>query len=584
LALALYQEILRVTPGDKRNQQAYVAAHAQAKQLGKAIDLLTQMSTQYPDDPELLVQLAELYHQNRQDEQAAEALQAFVAQSEKTEYLYLRAGRILERYKLKDQAERLYQQLTETWPDSLSAKEAYAQFLFRIEKQEEALALWREIAYAGDVAMLVRATQTVSRRDQREQALAWLESRYETYSDDLTYLATLCQIGQRLEQLDKVLTWARRQLAISERYSQIKTAVAQVVAVAKRGDKTAGLIDELAAQASRSIQQICLLAELYDSVFMSTEADALLAQVGEAHQETALKQQIRLCRLRRDWSLAAKKTEALLARTGMRDSLYVRELVDLYRKDANYEQALAWIPAWKKTSPGNAQAWLTESQLLSDLGREADAISVLRRADQKFEGRPEILSHLANLYTHTDRTGDAQRIYWRLYENASDMSDKIRWIRDMGYAAQVDGSREGIIDKLQERKRDNPSSIVPCLALAEMYRQTGQYEERRQALFAATRIQSKDLGLMQEIARIEEQEGDWEQALETLTRALPLDDTSKTRQKMARIHIQYGDAEAGYRLLFDLSAGKEMMARDAEAIADAMASDRNWASVIYFLV
>ncbi|MCH8194244.1 MAG: hypothetical protein IIA65_09550, partial [Planctomycetes bacterium] len=147
----------------------------------------------------------------------------------------------------------------------------------------------------------------------------------------------------------------------------------------------------------------------------------------------------------------------------------------------------------------------------------------------------------------------------------------------------LSGSQEGIIEKLKERKRDNPSSIVPCLALAEMYRQMDQYEERRQALFAATRIQSKDLGLMHEIARIEEQEGDWEQALETLTRALPLDDTQKTRQKMARIHIQYGDEEAGYRLLFGLTGGEEMTARDAEAIADAMASGRNWALVIDFL-
>ncbi|MCH8192888.1 MAG: tetratricopeptide repeat protein, partial [Planctomycetes bacterium] len=326
-ALAIYQEILKVTPGDKDNQKAYVAALSKARQFGKAIDLLTQMHQQHANDRELLIQLAELYQQNKQGEQAAQALETFVTQSEKTEYLFLRAGRILERYELADQAEGLYQQLAETFPESLGAKEAYAQFLLRAEKTEAALSLWQEIAHAGDVAMLVRAAQTVSRHNHREQALEWLESQYASYSDDMTYLATLCQIGQRLKQYDKALVWARRQLEISERFSRIKSAVAQVVAVAKRGKQTTDLIDELAAQGTRSIQQTCLLAELYDSVYMSTEADALLAQVGKDHQEMALKQQIRLCRLRRDWSLAAQKTEALLAQTGTRDSLYVRELV-----------------------------------------------------------------------------------------------------------------------------------------------------------------------------------------------------------------------------------------------------------------
>ena len=585
-ALALLREILKVTPGDQANQQAYVKALVQAGQLERAIDLLLQMTGQHPDNRELLIELAELYDRNEQNAEAAAALRAYLAhaqRSEQAEYPFLRVTRLFERYGQLDEAGQVFRQLIERHGESLTAKEAYAGFLFRGGREEEALALWETLAQSGDLQTLIRAAQAAEMRDHREASLDWLEARYPEFGADTGYLSILCSTAIRLRHYDRALPWAWRQLALADRFSQIKAAMGQIVTLAERQDRVELMTEALAAQPWRTIQETCLLAELYESSRMSTEADALLADVPADQQETALRQRIRLCRLRRDWSRAAELTHSLLTLSGGRDSLAIRDLVDLHRQAHEIEAALEWIPRWKRRSPGSVTPWLAEAQLLGAQGKEIEAMHVLRVADQAFDGQVDILSRLAQLYTEADLPNDAQRIYWRLFDRSKEITDKLRWIRDMASAAETDERRAVIIERLEDRRRDNPSSVVPHLALAEMYRQTDRYEQRRQALLEATRIQSQDVDLLHEIARLETSQGDWKLAIETLTRAIPHDDTQKTRRKIARLHIQLGSEEEGYRLLADLAGGPQMDRRDAEALADTMCAGRNWTLAAEFL-
>jgi tetratricopeptide (TPR) repeat protein len=582
-ALVLLQQILAITPGDKANQVAYVEALVKADQLAKAIEVTEQLVQRHGQDRELLIQLAELYHQNKQAQPASRTLITFLEKSDQTEYVFLRVARILERYSLHTEAAGVYEQMITAVPDSLTAKEAYAVFLYRCDKKEQALAVWKSIADSDDLFMLLRASQAAARRGHRELALQWLESQYDRFSHEVSYMGRLCEIGLRLERFDETLPRARHQLAISERFSHIQVAVSQVVTLAKKADTVDVLIKELESTTSRTPRDTCLLSELLESAGLGHQADQLLARASVDDQDVLLKQQIRLYRLRRDWLNAAETTQQLIAQAGTRDSMYLRDLVDLYRKANAHEKALQWIPPWKKALPSSTTPWLSEAQLLGALGRDSEAINVLRRADQAFEGRTDILSRLAHLYSGLGRFTDAQRIYWRLYENAKDAADKLQTVRNLGQAARTTEQREAIVERLKQRQRGNQTSVIPCLALAEIYRQMNRYEDRRQALLDATRIRADDMTLLHEIARIEETEGDWEGAVNTLKKAIELDPTDKTRQLLARLHLQYGDEAEGYRILFDLSGGTGMNAREVEAMVDTMMSVQNWDMALRFL-
>ncbi len=138
-ALDMFQEIVRVTPGDKQNQQAYIEALRNVSQTSRALDLMNELCRQNPDDRELLIQLADLYYLNRDANSVTQTLEKYIEKSDKSEYIFLRVARILENYNYKDDALGVYDKLIAKYPDSITAKEAYSEVLYRYGNKDKAM-------------------------------------------------------------------------------------------------------------------------------------------------------------------------------------------------------------------------------------------------------------------------------------------------------------------------------------------------------------------------------------------------------------------------------------------------------------
>jgi len=582
-ALALYREILRVTPGDRTNEQAYIEALVKADQLERAIELLIQLRQRNHSDGELLIRLASLYDQNNDPNATGRVLEEYLQQSEKTEYSYMRVARLLERYQLRRQALAVYQESVETSPDSHTAQEAYADALYRHDHQDRALQIWHQLAQTDDLSLLLRLSQTVAIRGRHALALEWLENRYGQYHTDIVYMNRLCALALQCKAYDKAVLWTQNQLGLAQRFSQIQHAIQHIITLCQDTDTFSDWTERAANMPAPSVQQVCLHAALLARSRQFDQAHQVLDTVQGSARNLALQQEIRLYQHQRRWEEAAQHTQELINLTGTNKAAHLRDLVDLYQRAGRLDQALQWIPVWKKSAPGNPAVWLTQAALLEKQGQRVDAINCLRRAHTSFDGDVTVLQQLALLYRAHERHAEAQRVYWRLYEQADDMTDKLRWVRELATTARALSQETALIETFQQRRRSNRSSVVPCLALAEIYRQIGQYEERRQALLEATRLRPKDIGLLHEIARIEESEGDWQRALDTLEQATSLDRTEKTRQKMARLHIEYGNEQDGYRILFDLAQAQLIDPRNAESLVNSMVTARDWAMALEFL-
>ncbi len=582
-ALKMFREMLEVTPGDIANQKAYANILADAGQLDKAIPLLEQLFERDQRDSEILVRLADLYHRNQQDEQAAVRLARFLDLSDKSEYAYLRVAGLLEQYGLRERAGGVYQQMIAALPGNLSVRQVYAEFLYRSNRQEEALRILQTVAHEGDLQMMMRACNAVIARDHADLALPWAEARYREFSNDVTYLNHLCRTAIRLKAFDKALVWAMRQLQMAKDYPMVRTALSQVMAAVDSDEKAGQMVREMRAMDRLTIQQACLLSELLEFQGRPGEADAVLTEAIRTNPEIAMRQQIDLYRARRDWVRVAEGIEKLLARTGTREPNLMRDLVEAYETCGRYEDALQWVRQWKQIAPTSPAPHLYHARLLDAMGRNEEAVAAAEAASREFEGDTEILARLARLYASRGQYEQAQRTYWRLYEAAKDVPGKLGCIRDMAEAAGEVGGLGELIDRLQRQRQRDRASAVPLLALAEVYRQMGKYEERRQALLEASRLQTEDLSLLYELAGVEEAQGDWRGAVQTLERALALDGTSKTRLKIARLHIQHGSREEGFRILTEVAGGERMDPRDAESIADTMMSIGSWDVAAPFL-
>lgn len=583
-AVKQFEEILKRVPGDRSYREAFIALLIKADKLAEATKQLEAMVKQHPDDPELFVRLARIHHQGKQKEQAADAVQKFLAASDQDEYSYLRAARLFEQFEFFDQAKQSYADLVAAVPDSIAARESQAAFLYRQEDKEAAREIWRKLAQTDDLNQVLRVAKTVIARHENELAFELLTNEQEQFDNDSLFLAQLIDVALALKKFGEAVPWAEQRVELADTMSELEHAVAQAAKVIERSEQEVAVMERLQELEQPSVQQACLLAELLESVGDSQQADAVLEKLGDRGGLLAASQQIRLASARRDWQKAAAATDKLIQLPGGRKSQYVRRLVEYYQRDFRIADALRWIGEWKKLTPGSISPWLTESKLLLLDGKEAEAITALRTAAREFEDSSEIRIRLAQLYSQTGKLGEAERIYWQQYETSEGLGDKLRWAEQLARVAEQQGKTEQLIEGFNERRRTNRTSIVPLLSLAQVYRVTDNYEGRRQVLTAATKIKPDDLQLLLQISRIEEQEGDWQRAMATLERAVPLDKTNRAQQQIARLHLEYGDPEDGFALLYELAGGEQSDPRDIEAIADAMCGTVEWERAEAFLL
>ncbi len=583
-AVKQFEEILRRVPGERNYRESFISLLTKADKLDDATKQLEALVEQHPDDSELYIRLAQLYHKAEQSDQAAQVVQKFIDSSDKSEYTYLRAARLLEQFEMFDQAKQSYQQLVESAPESIAAKESQAAFLYRREEKDAAKKIWRTLAQTDDVNQVVRVAKTAIARQENELAFELLEKEHDQFAKNPLFLAQLVNVALTLKKFDQAIPWAEQRVELAESSNELENAILQAAKVIERAEQEVQVIQRMQQLQQPSVPQACLLAELLENSGDSQQADAVLAELGERGGLLGISQQIRLASARRDWQRAAQATSELLKLPGGRKSQYVRRLVEFYQRDFRIKDALRWIAEWKKLAPGNISPWLTEAKLLRLDGKEDDAIAALRAAAREFEDSSEVRIRLAQLYSEAGKLGDAERIYWQQYETSENLGEKLRWAEQLARIAEQQGKVSQLLENFNERKRTNRTSIVPLLALAQIHRVTNNYEGRRQALTAATKIKPDDLQLLLQIARIEEQEGDWERALETLERAIPFDKTNRTKQKIARLHIEYGNSEDGFALLYEIAGGQQSDPRDIEAIADAMCSTDEWEKAEEFLL
>ncbi len=480
----------------------------------------------HPEDGELQLRLATLQHNGGNKTAAAEAVKQYLAASDKSEYAFLRAARLLVQYGAPNDAESTFQQLVDNIPDSLAAKEAQAAFLYDQGRKDEALSIWQQLAEKKDRATTVHIARILASRNEHQAAYDLLHLRHQAFSDDSIYLGQLVDAAIAIEKHKEAVPWVRRRVQLARLSSDLEIAIAQAGQVMAKSGQSLDVIRELTSASKRSAQDTCLLAELLEQSGDVAVAEKVLNEAARQNNAFALSQQIRMHSQRGDWRKAADATKALMAVAGERNTTHVQRLVEIYQRDDQLEEAVRWVQEWKKLSPGSVMPWIREAQLLTLQDKSANAISVLRVASQKFEGDIEVRAKLAALYEEAGQLADAERIYWRLYDDGKNLNEKIRWAQRLASVAEMDGTTQQLVERFEERHRTNRRSVEPLLALAEIHRIGYDYEQRHKALMEASRLHPDDLQLLQQIARIEESEGDFAKALDTLQRAAELDKTT----------------------------------------------------------
>lgn len=596
-AIATLRKIVDLTPGDRDNRENLIAALALAQRNEDAVAQQQALITQFPADAELSIKLAELQQKRGDNDAARAALREYLTKASFSEAAYLRAARTLDGFGWPEDTRQWYQEALSRYPAAAVVREAFGGWLYQADDKAAALALWQQMAEGADKQELLRVARMLGQRGEYAEVVPLLSARLSEFDTDTVYLGQLIDASLALKQDQETLPWLRRRTAVSSSAADLENTMTQAVIVFRRLSMPPNMLEMWRADAglaegavaasltSAAVSAACVLAELLETLGESAAADQVLAETetrmaatSELPQaaERLATQRIRLWTARQDWTQAAAAALRLVQAPGGRQSVHLRRLVELYMRDEQPEQALAWVEQWKQASPGSVLPWINESQLLARLNRSEDSLRVLRQASRRFPQDADLAAMLAEKYAAVGQGREAERLYWRQFQQTEDSAEQLRWVEQLARLKVELGETDELVQVFRERQKSNPESIEPLLALALIYRQADKYEERRAVLMEASRKQPENLALLLETSRLEETSGDWQEALTTLERALPLDPSGQVAQRIAKICFDYGDTARGLQILSEMFNQPAVGPRDVESLVDAMIKADEW--------
>ncbi|MFC5453522.1 tetratricopeptide repeat protein [Prosthecobacter fluviatilis] len=582
-ALAIYAALLQKTPGQRALRETYLDLLARFEQHKEAILQTNILLEQSPDDRELLIRLATLQERAKDRAAVSATLEKFLAAKDTSEFDHLRVARLYESWERNEDATQAYARMVAAFPESSSAREAQAHYLHRIGKRDEALAIWRDLAKKGTLAQLMAVGQALMARLEPQVALEVLQARQPEFPGDERLLGLLINAALGSKKASDAIPWAVARVRATANVAFMDDALRQAVACLKADEPR---LDETLAALKRnapSIQERILLATLLEEKKDSLGAENTLRQIPPEHALAAQTRLLSLMESRQDWLRALQEAEKLIAMPQGKNSTNAQRLVELAERAGKLDQALKWVSEWKSLSPGSPSPWLREARLLQLGGKGREALNMLQTAAHKFEDDESVAEALASGYIQQGQMGDAERIYFSLFEKEEKTEDKLRWVAPLARLASDRGQSKALTDKFIERQRTNSADAAPWLALAEIYRVTGSTTEQERSLREAMRLRPDDVNLAIQIARMDLDLGQWKRALEGLQRVAARSKGGRVQQMIASIEIEYGDANTGYRMLYELAGGAEISADDAITLAKSMTAQQDWRRVISFL-
>ncbi len=573
-AVGRFREVLKRLPGEREVRDEFVRLLVDGERLDEAVVELEKLIELTPADAGLHLQVAGLRSRQNQPEAVLAALRKAHELLGNDEVNGLRIAGLMLQYGLSEPGESLLKNLP-----GPSAMEALATHFGRTGRKDEAIELLQKAGAGDDVDGLLRTCGSISGLGESALAFEILAARVEKFSTEPRFLAALVQsalaAGKPAEAVPQALKLVRLAKQSGELAESIGLATRVIIAAENKEVSTA-----LAAQATRTPAETCLLAALSEHYGNFVEADSLLERNSDP---LVIQFHTALLDRRDDFGQAIAVLSRLADTPDGRTAGYFRDLSRLQQRAGRTIEALATIERWKLAAPGDKTAWITGSHLLRESGKPEEAVKMTRQAVGRFEGDADLSASLASLQVEAGQWQEAEAIYWKLYDEGQSPADQSRWATQLAQLALRTGRIQDLEDKLRERARGNRRSIGPLLALAELARVMEKADKRRDFLLEALRLQPKDLDLRFQVALLEEEVGNGDRALVLLEEALAFDDGNRVRTALAQAYLRLGQAVKGLRELRQLSGKTGFDARSAENAATSLAGSMLYAEAIDFL-
>lgn len=579
-AIALFREILKITPGDLGNREEFIAmleVHGEWKEArGELRDLIKQKG----NDPLLWERLVKLEEQLGNEEGLKVALAKLRDLKGGSPDGVIAVAEAYAQVHLNEEAEAILREGRMDFPLSDEVVEALASHLMTQENPDEARELWLSMAESGERDDVLRVARSMTSHQLRDEAFELLLGYATKEDDDSLVLTQLGKLASSEEQTIKVLPLMQNLVRLSKAPTDLENAITLASGIIRRSDRMEQLIVTLEETEDLSIGEQCLLADLQSQQGDLMKARRTLVEAGDSL--LAKFYQVRFEEKQGDLSSAILRLHEIVQTPEGMKTVHLRRLVSLYQQSGRLREALEQVNEWKKTAPGDQQAWITRANLLTESGRLNDAVAEHRRLIGKFGPNAEHRERLAEVLQKSGDAQSAEKIYEKLYKEAQDLPSKLKWVSKWAELAQDAGRVDRLIARFTDRRDTQRRAVEPLLVLAEIYQVTGQSEERKNALTEAARRRPEDSKFLVRMAEEAGRAGDLEFAIATLREVVSLDQGETSKRALAKLLIRYQEVDEGLAILQSIP-GEGKDPRHVERTVSDFAQAGEWEAAEIYL-
>ncbi|MDD7986841.1 hypothetical protein PQO01_17965 [Lentisphaera marina] len=563
-SLKAYQDIVKLTPMSKENKEIYAQQLSKAKKFKEALELTQALIKQYPDDKELYISQAKLYHELKNNKQCSASLFVYINKDLESEYSYMRAANLLRNFELKEEAKKTYIALIAKYPESREGRMLHALNLYELDEKEAALKAYSDLAKTDQINDIQRLISTLNTLKERESAFKILMKQHENFKNDYKYNEILLAAANGLKNSEVADKAATLMLNSASTIKDITKACNNIIFAAKKANKLEQVQEELENKDHSSDKETILLSTIYDQMGEIDSAFELVENKlkQDPKHELFLEHSLYLSKKNREWEQAIATLTSITQLSSKHKANRIKELVSLSLQADKNDDALKWIAIWKKTSASSTNPYIQEAAIYRKQMDYEKSAEVLKKAMFKFPDNKTLPRLLAQDLSAAGKNKSAKSVYWRMANKSEDLGEKLALVRSIIQLSQSDDSVGELTQKLQSRLENNPKSIFPPLALAELHRHSGYYEDRRKFLLKAIEIKPNDINLLKEIARIEEEEGQYDRALESIKKIISLDKKQSQKSLLVQFYMRNGEEDLAFEQVIENSGGKNMPVED----------------------
>lgn len=565
-----YEKALTLAPSDVDLRLALIDMHVATKDFSAAAAQYARLDEYDPANPdhlrewgEVLLKDTTLSEQKRRDS-AADVWRRMLEGKSSDPATVVQLADLFRQARMTDEALELYRRGVELAPEDPAYREYLGEYYHSLKRKADALRTWAQIAAGANrnSHTLVRLAEILHQNRYLKEAIATLQEADQLgleFADQLRLAQLLREDEQTtaaLEVLDKAAglpqTPEEEELLLEERIHSLLQAdrLTREIEV---------LQQQIEAAEHPTAEQSYRLARYHEANSDRRGAALAIQQAMKTNNRSPVIWQtaVRILESSGRFSDAADAGRQLAQLDVRYRTEHLKNVASLEVRLGRAEEALSAAQEVVAGAPGNPGHYRFLADLCFQLGKTEEAFDALRRAVRVNPSDPQALESLAQALGEHYRTDEAIELYWRVFESASALGEKLGAIERLAPLYLRTNQFDRLTDRLGRLSRESESQRDATICLAQAHRSAGNPGAARRQLETLLSEDRRDPVLLEQLVKICEAEGDVDRAINYQRRLNEMAPDERGAQHLADLYSQIGDDENATGVLLEYASSAD---------------------------